>query len=178
MSKDSRQKKIEKLRATIHDSRSSLGSFLPIPLPLDAHYWITGINAESSSIFKSSLSPLKLDLITTDNSTYPVIFKNGDDLRQDQLVIQLFTLMDKLLRQENLDLKLMPYRVLATGAVDGMVQFVPSKTLGAISSEFGTVINFLKQHHADEGSVGTYGVAPSVLDTYIKSCGKWTRKKV
>jgi phosphatidylinositol 3-kinase len=89
-------------------------------------------------------------------------------------VIQLFTLMDKLLREENLDLKLMPYRVLATAALDGMVQYVNSKTLGAISSEYGTVINFLKQHYADEGSVGTYGVAPAVFDTYIKSCGEWT----
>jgi len=43
-----------------------------------------------------------------------VIFKTGDDLRQDQLIIQLITLMDKLLKKENLDLKLTPYHVLAT----------------------------------------------------------------
>lgn len=41
------------------------------------------------------------------------MFKAGDDLRQDQLILQLITLMDRLLRKENLDLKLTPYNVLA-----------------------------------------------------------------
>ncbi len=41
------------------------------------------------------------------------MFKVGDDLRQDQLILQLISLMDRLLRKENLDLKLKPYNVLA-----------------------------------------------------------------
>lgn len=41
------------------------------------------------------------------------MFKAGDDLRQDQLILQLIMLMDRLLRKENLDLKLTPYNVLA-----------------------------------------------------------------
>jgi phosphatidylinositol 3-kinase len=48
-----------------------------------------------------------------------MIFKSGDDLRQDQFIIQLITLMDKLLKYENLDLNLTPYRVLATGSTEG-----------------------------------------------------------
>lgn len=47
------------------------------------------------------------------------MFKHGDDLRQDQLVLQMVHLMDRLLRKENLDLKLKPYRVLATGSNHG-----------------------------------------------------------
>jgi len=46
-------------------------------------------------------------------------FKHGDDLRQDQLILQIITLMDKLLQQENLDLKLSPYKVLATSSKHG-----------------------------------------------------------
>lgn len=41
---------------------------------------------------------------------YIIIYKVGDDLRQDQLVLQMFLLMDRLLKRENLDLKLTPYR--------------------------------------------------------------------
>ena len=45
-----------------------------------------------------------------DAPRYSLIFKVGDDLRQDQLVVQLFELMDRLLKRENLDLRLTPYR--------------------------------------------------------------------
>ena len=48
-------------------------------------------------------------------SAYKIIFKAGDDLRQDQLVMQLISLMDGLLKKVNLDLKLLTYRILATG---------------------------------------------------------------
>ncbi|GAA6028728.1 hypothetical protein JCM8097_007365 [Rhodosporidiobolus ruineniae] len=175
LSKDARPKKIEKLRSALHSSSSGLSTFSPpIPCPLDARISIVGIDADASSVFKSNLFPLRLQLLTSQgpDHPYPVIFKNGDDLRQDQLVIQLFTLMDRLLRKENLDLKLMPYRVLATGAVDGMVQFVPSRTLQDITGEYGAqgLLGYLREGHADPGSVGTYGVKPEVLDTYIRSC--------
>jgi phosphatidylinositol 3-kinase len=104
---------------------------------------------------------------------YGVIFKNGDDLRQDQLVMQLFTLMDRLLRNENLDLRMTPYRVLATGPVDGMVQFVESKSIAAIVAQHGgSLLNYLRAHHPDESSPATYGVAPVVLDTFVRSCGE------
>ena len=48
-----------------------------------------------------------------------VMFKLGDDLRQDQLILQLIMLMDRLLRRENLDLKLTPYNVLACSGNHG-----------------------------------------------------------
>src|SRR5690606_8122112 len=107
----------------------------PLPLPINAAIEVTGINAEKSSIFKSNMLPLLLWFQCSNGTDYPLIFKDGDDMRQDQLVIQLFTLMDRLLRKENLDLKLIPYDVLATGPLQGMVQFIPSKTIAAIVSE-------------------------------------------
>jgi phosphatidylinositol 3-kinase len=63
--------------------------------------------------------PMKIVFKTVSEELYPVIFKSGDDLRQDQLIIQLICLMDKLLRDENLDLKLTPYKVLATSTDEG-----------------------------------------------------------
>jgi phosphatidylinositol 3-kinase len=144
----------------------------PLPLPLDGNVEVVGIIPEKASIFKSNLSPLLLYFSCSDGSEYPIIFKDGDDLRQDQLVIQLFTLMDRLLRQENLDVKLTPYPVLATGPQQGMMQFIPSKTIANIVSENGSLLNYMRAHHPDEGSVGTYGVDPIVVDTFVRSCGK------
>lgn len=34
-----------------------------------------------------------------------MIFKSGDDLRQDQLIMQMISLMDSLLKRVNLDLR-------------------------------------------------------------------------
>ncbi|KAG6873034.1 hypothetical protein C0995_003790 [Termitomyces sp. Mi166 len=170
LSKDPRPKKIEKLRSIISDSKSGLASIPPLPLPLNARLEVTGIIAEKSSVFKSNLFPLLLYFQCTDGTEYPVIFKDGDDMRQDQLVIQLFTLMDRLLRKENLDLKLSPYHVLATGPLQGMVQFIPSKTIAAIVSEHGNLLNYLRVNNPDEGSVGTSGVEPGVIDTFVRSC--------
>ncbi|KAL1949822.1 hypothetical protein VTO73DRAFT_8703 [Trametes versicolor] len=169
-SKDPRPKKIEKLRAFLGDSKSNLSSMAPLPLPLNARVQVTGIIAEKSSVFKSNMYPMLLYFQCAGGSEYPVIFKDGDDMRQDQLVIQLFTLMDRLLRKENLDLKLSPYDVLATGPSQGMAQFIPSKTIAAIVSEHGTLLNYLRANYPDEGSVGTYGVEPGVIDTFVRSC--------
>jgi len=169
-SKDARPKKIDKLRSWLGDAKN-FSHILPVPLPLDAGREVVGITAEKSSVFKSNLFPLLLYLQCSDGTEYPVIFKNGDDMRQDQLVIQLFTLMDRLLRKENLDLKLTPYHVLATGSLEGMAQFIPSKAIATIVDEHKDLLSYLRAHNPDEGSVGTFGVAPSVLDTFIRSCG-------
>ena len=171
-SKDPRPKKIEKLRAVINDSKNNLLSFPPLPLPLNARIEVVGINPDKSSVFKSNLYPFLLYFQCSDGSEYPVIFKDGDDMRQDQLVIQLFTLMDRLLRKENLDLKLSAYDVLATGPLQGMMQFIASKSIAAIVSEHGTLLNYMRANYPDEGSVGTSGVEPGVIDTFVRSCGE------
>jgi phosphatidylinositol 3-kinase len=79
-------------------------------------------------------------------------------MRQDQLVIQLFTLMDRLLRQENLDVKLTPFPVLATGPQQGMMKYIPSDSIANIVSENGTLLNYMCAHYPDEGSVGSRDV--------------------
>lgn len=99
---------------------------------------------------------------------YNIIFKHGDDLRQDQLILQTITLMDKLLRRENLDLKLTPYRVLATSTRHGFVQYVESMSLAEIRANEGSIQNFFRRHAPSHDSL--YGIAPDVMDTYVRSC--------
>ena len=49
-----------------------------------------------------------------------MIYKKGDDLRQDQLVVQMISLMDRLLKREALDLRLTPYRSLSPPTPPGL----------------------------------------------------------
>lgn len=99
---------------------------------------------------------------------YNIIFKHGDDLRQDQLILQTITLMDKLLRRENLDLKLTPYRVLATSTRHGFVQYIESMSLAEIRANEGSIQNFFRRYAPSQES--PYGIAPDVMDTYVRSC--------
>ncbi|KAJ3180966.1 Phosphatidylinositol (PI) 3-kinase [Geranomyces variabilis] len=168
-SKESRPRKVEILRALLADPKKGLQSFAPLPLPLDPHIEVTGIIPEKANIFKSALQPLKLTFSCLDGSEYTIIFKTGDDLRQDQLVVQIITLMDKLLRKENLDLKLTPYRVLATGADHGMVQFIASLPLATILAEHGnSLLAYLREFNRGEGGK-PIPVPASVMDTYVRS---------
>ncbi|EKX37295.1 hypothetical protein GUITHDRAFT_43586, partial [Guillardia theta CCMP2712] len=92
----------------------------------------------------------------------------GDDLRQDQLVLQMLRLMDRELKNSGLDLKLTPYRALATSPSTGMVERVDSYPLSKILAEYGKDIRmFLRQHHPDRS--GPFGIAAEVMDNYVKS---------
>lgn len=134
-----RKKKIEKLQQLLGDPdgfKWNFSNFDALPFPLDPDVQIKGIISEKANLFKSALMPSKLHFVTVDNMEYVAIFKYGDDLRQDQLILQMITLMDKLLRKENLDLKLTPYRVLATSTKHGFLQFIDSVTVAeALASE-------------------------------------------
>jgi len=52
------------------------------------------------------------------------MFKNGDDTRQDQLILQLLSLFDQLLRQININLPFTCFKCLACSKDDGIMEFV------------------------------------------------------
>ncbi|KAG1669855.1 Phosphatidylinositol 3-kinase catalytic subunit type 3 [Nymphon striatum] len=168
-----RKKKIEKLTALLaadmDSNKVNFVNFEPLPLPLDPDVKIKGVVLEKVNLFKSNLMPCLLPFKTTENVEYVAIFKNGDDLRQDQLIQQIITLMDKLLRRENLDLKLTPYKVLATSNTHGFVEFVESIPVAEVlSNEGGSIQNYFRKVAPSESSL--YGISPEVMDTYVKSC--------
>ncbi|CCG84246.1 protein of unknown function [Taphrina deformans PYCC 5710] len=188
--KDNRLRKIESFRSWASERRAMHDR---IPFPLDPTLEVTGYTPDRCSVFKSSLFPLRLALITTparassaahhakessggaeieqreaamapiEPGTFDVIFKSGDDLRQDQLVIQIITLFNDLLLRERLDLKLTPYRILATGPTSGFVEFIASAPLASVLSEYGSLAPYL-------GATSTRKVSEAVMDTYVRSC--------
>lgn len=162
------QKKILTLRKLLESSDNSMLKFDPLPLPLDPDLEICGSIPSESSVFKSSLSPLKLTFITT-TGKYQLMYKIGDDLRQDQFVIQIMTLIEKILHSENLDLKLTPYKILALGEFEGLIEFIPNESLSSIlSSHQNSILNFLQRNNPDPSQ--PLNVKPQVMDNYIRSC--------
>ena len=78
----------------------------PKPMPLDPEIYVRGIEPNSCFVFKSAMLPLKLtfhsqkgeDPKKKETFPYSVMYKHGDDVRQDQLVLQMISLMDNLLK--------------------------------------------------------------------------------
>ncbi|CAF1453833.1 unnamed protein product [Adineta steineri] len=56
--------------------------------------------------------------------TFDLIFKNGDDLRQDMLALQFIQMIDIIWKGDGLDLSLLPYGCLATGYCSGFIEVV------------------------------------------------------
>ncbi|RCH89917.1 Phosphatidylinositol (PI) 3-kinase, partial [Rhizopus stolonifer] len=163
---------IDHFRSRLNDPKKPILKVNPLQLLLDPSKDIVGIDPAKSTIFNSSLAPLKICFLCKDNTEYPIIFKYGDDLRQDQLVIQIISLMDRLLLKENLDLKLTPYKVMATGPDQGMMQFIPSQSLAAVLNDHqNNVLSFFRQHHPSNVPGSVYGIDPKVMETYTRSCG-------
>ncbi|CAF1030237.1 unnamed protein product [Adineta ricciae] len=149
-------------------------NFDPIPLPLDPEVQIRGINPDKIKIFKSAKLPFLFVCKTTNDEEYPIIFKNGDDLRQDQLILQIIMLMDRILRKENIDLKLTPYKVLSTSLKYGFVQFIDSQSLRRVLERSRTIRQYLQSKaiitNSEDATFNDIGIPHEVLDAYVKSC--------
>ncbi|TMW66356.1 hypothetical protein Poli38472_004121 [Pythium oligandrum] len=129
-------------------------------------------NGADLATLRESLSTRVIHYLNRDREgpIYKVMVKNGDDLRQDQLIMQMFILMDRLLKKVNLDLKLTPYRILATGLNDGLMEFVQdSYPVSYIVEKFESpqVLSFLRKHQPDPSA--EFGVSPEALSNYVKS---------
>lgn len=93
-----------------------------------------------------------------------VIFKSGDDLRQDILTLQILSLMDGLWLSSGLDLKMKPYKCIATGVNEhnegvGLIEVVlNSDTTSGIQLKYGG------------GAVGALKMDP--LDLFLREHNK------
>jgi phosphatidylinositol kinase/protein kinase (PI-3 family) len=66
------------------------------------------------------------------------IVKAGDDLRQEQLAMQLIALLKEVFREEKLDLWLRPYEILCVGDQAGLIECVSdAKSIDMIKKRCG-----------------------------------------
>uniref|UniRef100_A0A8C6NRP1 Phosphatidylinositol-4-phosphate 3-kinase catalytic subunit type 2 beta n=1 Tax=Nothobranchius furzeri TaxID=105023 RepID=A0A8C6NRP1_NOTFU len=121
-------------------------------LPLNPALLVTGINIQSCSFFNSNAVPLKLSFQNLDplGENINVIFKSGDDLRQDMLTLQMIRIMNKIWIQEGLDMRMVIFKCFSTGRGRGMVEMIPhADTLRKIQVEHGVTGSFKDRTLAD-----------------------------
>ncbi|XP_061678139.1 phosphatidylinositol 4-phosphate 3-kinase C2 domain-containing subunit alpha [Syngnathoides biaculeatus] len=114
-------------------------------LPLFPSLVAKELNIKACSFFNSNALPLKLALVNADplGEEINVMFKVGEDLRQDMLALQMIRIMDRIWLQEGLDLRIVNFKCISTGKDKGMVELVPSsETLRKIQVEYGVTGSF------------------------------------
>ncbi|GAB5364335.1 hypothetical protein AAMO2058_000960800 [Amorphochlora amoebiformis] len=181
------QEWIQHMRSLIKDPDGAfthLQSFpQPVHCPLRPQDTLVGVIPEETTMFKSAMAPLLVTFRLENGGKKRWIFKTGDDLRQDQLVVCLIELMDALFKRLNQDLQLTPYRILATSRNQGIVEYVEnSATLSKIRQEPYTsgVSSENPEVQAEEKQVGgllafmrkyNKGTALDLaIDTFVRSC--------
>uniref|UniRef100_A0A9L0REQ1 Phosphatidylinositol-4-phosphate 3-kinase catalytic subunit type 2 beta n=1 Tax=Equus caballus TaxID=9796 RepID=A0A9L0REQ1_HORSE len=121
-------------------------------LPLSPSLLVKGIVPRDCSYFNSNAVPLKLSFQNVDplGENIRVIFKCGDDLRQDMLTLQMIRIMSKIWVQEGLDMRMVIFRCFSTGRGRGMVEMIPNaETLRKIQVEHGVTGSFKDRPLAD-----------------------------
>lgn len=75
-----------------------------------------------------------------------VLYKNGDDLRMDVLIMQIISLLDFLMKELSVDLRLTIYDVLAYSKNDGVMAFVgDSMTVHDIQKKYSTIGKYFEE---------------------------------
>ncbi|XP_063001290.1 phosphatidylinositol 4,5-bisphosphate 3-kinase catalytic subunit delta isoform [Elgaria multicarinata webbii] len=103
--------------------------------PLNPSILLAKVSIEHCTFMDSKMKPLWIVFSNEDlgGGSVGVIFKNGDDLRQDMLTLQMIQLMDILWKREGLDLRMTPYGCLSTGDKTGLIEVVmDSETIANI----------------------------------------------
>uniref|UniRef100_H3C2W5 Phosphatidylinositol 4-phosphate 3-kinase C2 domain-containing subunit alpha n=1 Tax=Tetraodon nigroviridis TaxID=99883 RepID=H3C2W5_TETNG len=135
-------------RAALMDGLESVQNFFQrdsCRLPLSPSLVAKELNLKACSFFNSNAVPLKLALVNADplGEEINVMFKVGEDLRQDMLALQMIRVMDRIWLQEGLDLRMVNFKCISTGKHRGMVELVPSSdTLRKIQVEYGVTGSF------------------------------------
>jgi len=122
--------------------------FLPMGqfrIPFEPKLVATTLIVEKCRYMSSKMIPLWLVFRNADENAPPIflIFKSGDDLRQDILTLQMLLIMDKVWLSNGLDMKMRPYRCIATGVNEhkkgvGMIEVViNSDTTSGIQLKYG-----------------------------------------
>uniref|UniRef100_A0A0B6ZC56 phosphatidylinositol 3-kinase n=1 Tax=Arion vulgaris TaxID=1028688 RepID=A0A0B6ZC56_9EUPU len=142
--------------------------------PLSPLYKMNELQVEKCKFMNSKKRPLWLvwsnaDYIGTD---IQIIYKNGDDLRQDMLTLQILQVMDNIWQAEGLDFRMNPYMCMATDLEQGMIEVVsPADTMANIQKWYKktafdkkALFEWLKQKHKTEESLD------AAVEEFIMSC--------
>lgn len=108
--------------------------------PIEPSIRLKNIKVDKCRVMDSKMRPLWLVFENADRfaDDIYIIMKDGDDLRQDMLTLQMLRIMDKLWKQEGLDFRINAYQCISTDTRSGLIEVVlNAETIANIQKEKG-----------------------------------------
>jgi len=158
------------------DYTETLQNFLS---PLENNVILGDLEVNKCKVFDSAKKPLWLvwknpdPLANIQHDYNTIIFKNGDDLRQDMLTLQVIRIMDHIWHTEGMDLRMTPYSCLATGTQVGVIEVVrdaktvykiqqESSRLAAMQVDSSQLYKWIREHNKNR--------MDQAIETFTLSC--------
>lgn len=132
--------------------------------PLNPSFRCKAVRAEKCKVMDSKMRPLWIVYQNSDinGDDINMIFKNGDDLRQDMLTLQMLRIMDRIWKSHGYDFRMNPYSCISTDRRLGIIEVVlNAETIANIQKERGmfsatspfkkgSLLAWLKEHNTTE----------------------------
>ncbi|XP_055587422.1 phosphatidylinositol 4,5-bisphosphate 3-kinase catalytic subunit beta isoform [Uranotaenia lowii] len=132
--------------------------------PLNPSFRCKTVRVEKCKVMDSKMRPLWIVYQNADGNGDDInmIFKNGDDLRQDMLTLQMLRIMDRIWKSHGLDFRMNPYSCISTDRRLGIIEVVlNAETIANIQKEKGmfsatspfkkgSLLAWLKEHNTTE----------------------------
>ncbi|KAJ3665343.1 hypothetical protein Zmor_000841 [Zophobas morio] len=133
-------------------------------LPLTQHHIkISGFNP-NVSVMPSIRKPIKITILGNDTKEYPFLIKFGEDIRQDQRIQQLFSLMNNIFDNDKSlsgkKFSILTYQVIPLTTSLGIIQWIDNTS---------SLQDFVKKSFTDSKSIKNY---EQLFETYHK----WVHK--
>ncbi|KAH8381802.1 hypothetical protein KR009_000278, partial [Drosophila setifemur] len=158
--KGSKEKVKTMLQDFLRDQRNT-NVFQNIQNPLNPSFRCGGVTPDKCKVMDSKMRPLWVVFENADQNANDVhiIFKNGDDLRQDMLTLQMLRVMDQLWKRDGMDFRMNIYNCISMEQRLGMIEVVrDAETIANIQKEKGmfsatspfkkgSLYSWLKEHN-------------------------------
>ncbi|XP_018007852.1 phosphatidylinositol 4,5-bisphosphate 3-kinase catalytic subunit alpha isoform [Hyalella azteca] len=159
--------------------KENLTALQHVSSPLCQGRHLGALKVSACSVLDSARKPLKIVWYNSDPmahchaDTFCMIFKRGDDLRQDELSLQVLSVMASIWAEEGLDLRMTPYSCLAMHGNMGVIELVSnSRTiysiqrrakLGAVQVDSSQLYKWIKEHNPGPKLT-------QAIDNFTRSC--------
>ena len=179
----SKAKRLEYARETLAEFNAVLIEQGPFSLCLSPKILLRSIRVQKCKVMESKKMPMWLVFENVDPSVpdFNIIFKDGDDLRQDQLTLQLIAFMDTLWREQSVDIsddvyapRTQSHRFLSRSSMHVLLTESVLNTLERESISYGNAASLRMSVHRNSVGRNSVGLRSGGLGVFGRLSGKWS----